>query len=85
MADKRSKSILGGLKNILHLDSEKPSKPVPKPAASARKRSQAAEKSATPPQNAKEQAPAAADPEAAPEPDKKKVQSQPWYRHRQRW
>ena len=85
MAEKRSKSILSDLKNMLHLDSEKPSKPVAKTAASARKRSQAAEKSAAPPQNAKEQAPAAADPEAAPKSDKKKVQNQPWYRHRQRW
>ena len=85
MAEKRSKSILGGLKKMLHLDSENPSKPVPKTAASARKRSQAAEKSVTSPENAKEQAPAVADPEAAPKPDKKKVQNQPWYRHRQRW
>ena len=84
MAEKRSKSILRGLKDMLHLDSEKPSKPVSKPAASARKKPQAAERSATPPQDAKEPAPAA-DPEAAPKPDKKKVKNQPWYRHRQRW
>jgi len=87
MAEKRSKSILGGLKNMLHLDSEKPSKASSKSSAS-RKKPPAAEKSATPAQKAKNEvadsaAPAAPDP-TAPKPDKK-IQNQPWYRHRQRW
>ena len=88
MPEKRSKSILGGLKDMLHLDSEKPSKPSSKPAASTRKKPAAAEKSAPPAQKAKDEvtdsaAPAAPDP-AAPKPEKK-IQNQPWYRHRQRW
>jgi hypothetical protein len=92
MAEKRPKSILSGLKNMLHLDSEKPSKPAPKPSAPARKKP-TAEKRAAPPQPAKEQrpaapvaeAPAAPDPAAEPTPEKSKVKNQPWYRHRQRW
>ena len=92
MAEKRPKSILSGLKDMLHLDSEKDSKPAPKPAASARKKP-AAERRAAPVQPAKEQpsaapaaeAPAASDPAAEPKPEKSKVKNQPWYRHRQRW
>jgi hypothetical protein len=73
MAEKRSKSILGSLKKMLHRD--KPSAPAPKkPSGSARK------KPAAPAADA----PAAQQtaPEAKPE---KKVPHQPWYRHRQRW
>ena len=95
MAEKRPKSILSGLKNMLHRDSEKPSEPAPKSSASARKKPAppAAEKAAPAKERPKAQ-PAAApagDTPAAQEPapeakdDKKKVKSQPWYRHRQRW
>lgn len=89
MAEKRSKSILSGLKNILHRDADKPADPAPKkPSGSTRK------KSAAPAAEAKEQRPAppSVEPPAAaqetaaePKPDKKKVPNQPWYRHRQRW
>jgi len=94
MAEK--KSILGGLKNMLHLDSAKPSKPAPKPAAAARKKAAApvAEKAPPAKKKAKEQPDAApstdapADQAPAPEAtseEKKKLKNQPWYRHRQRW
>jgi uncharacterized membrane protein len=83
MAEKRSKSLLGGLKNMLHLDSEKPSKSSSKPAASTRKKPAAAE--APPAQKAKNEVTDSAAPDpAAPKPEKK-IQNQPWYRHRQRW
>jgi hypothetical protein len=95
MAEKRSKSILSGLKNMLHRDTEKPSAPAPKSSASARKKpaAPAAEKAAPAKGSAKAQtaaAPASGTPaaqEPAPEAkdDKKRVKSQPWYRHRQRW
>ena len=97
MAEKRPKSILSGLKNMLHRDSEKPSEPAPKSSASARKKpapaAQKAEKAAPAKESAKAQPPAApaggtpAAQEPAPEAkdDKKRVKSQPWYRHRQRW
>ncbi|HTQ74225.1 MAG TPA: hypothetical protein VMI74_08050 [Burkholderiales bacterium] len=92
MAEKRSKSILSGLKNMLHLDAEKPSKPAPKQAGSRRKKPAAAERSAPHDVSANTgasaeaaAAPATPDPAAAAKPDKKKVQNQPWYRHRQRW
>jgi hypothetical protein len=92
MAEKRPKSILSGLKNMLHLDSEKPSKPAPKPSAPTRKKP-AAEKRAAPAQPAKEQpsaapateAHAAGDAAAEAKDEKSKVKNQPWYRHRQRW
>lgn len=91
MAEKRSKSILSGLKNMLHLESEKPSKAASKPSP-ARRKPAASEKSPPPVQGAKKQAspddagtPPTPDPAAAPNPEKKKVQNQPWYRHRQRW
>jgi hypothetical protein len=86
MAKKPSKSILSGLKNMLHLDSEKSSKPSasPKKPVAAEKRSAPAQKpreqsTATPPAEAPGASAAA---EAKPE---KKVKNQPWYRHRQRW
>jgi hypothetical protein len=89
MAEKRSKSILSGLKNMLHLESDKPSKPAGKAPASKPKKAAAAEKRAAPAQAPKEQpsaeAPAAPDPAAEPKADKKTVKQQPWYRHRQRW
>src|SRR5882672_2178832 len=63
MAEKRSKSILSGLKNMLHRDSAKSSEPAPKPSGSARKKAAASAK-----ESAKEQ-PAAApsDQTSAPE------------------
>jgi hypothetical protein len=85
MAEKRPKSILSGLKNMLHRDSEKPSGPAPKSPAPARKKAAAPAKEtskapAVPP------ADAPADQEPAPEAkSEKKVKNQPWYRHRQRW
>ena len=93
MAEKRSKSILSGLKDMLHLDPEKSSKPASKSSASTRRKPVAAEKRAPPAQDAKTQRAATphSEPAAAPEPagedktEKKKVQNQPWYRHRQRW
>jgi hypothetical protein len=93
MAEKRPKSILSGLKNMLHRDSEKPSAPAPKPSTAARKKATSTEKRAATARAAKEQSPAApgAEPPAASEPaaetkpEKSKVQNQPWYRHRQRW
>lgn len=85
MAEKRPKSILSGLKNMLHRDSEKPSGPASKAPVSTRKKAAAPAK-----ENLKEPAaPAAdapADQKAAPEAKAdKKVKNQPWYRHRQRW
>jgi len=88
MAKKQSKSILSGLKDMLHLESEKPSKP-PAPA----KKPARAEKRDAPAQKAKEprpaapaaETPAAPDAGAAPKDEKSKVKAQPWYRHRQRW
>jgi len=92
MAEKRSKSILSGLKNMLHLDSETPSKPAPKPGASTRKKAAAPKKIAAPAQEesehrtaAPEATPAASDSPVASKSEKKKVQNLPWYRHRQRW
>jgi len=87
MAKKRSKSILSGLKDMLHRDSEKSSKP----SAPAKKAAPA--KSAAPAKKAKEpppaapaaEAPAAADAPPETNPEKAKVKAQPWYRHRQRW
>jgi hypothetical protein len=86
MAKKRSKSILSGLKDMLHLDSEKSSKP----SAPAKKKAASAEKRAAPAPVAKEPPPAAeslaaSDAGAEPKADKTKVKAQPWYRHRQRW
>lgn len=89
MAKKPSKSILSGLKDMLHLDSEK----SPKPSAPAKKKTASAEKSAAPEPKAKEprpaapaaEAPAAPDAGAAPKAEKSNVKAQPWYRHRQRW
>ncbi len=83
MAEKRSKSILSGLKNMLHLDSGKSSKPAPKSSAPARKKAAAPAK-----ERAKEQPPAATPADQKPAPEaksEKKVKDQPWYRHRQRW
>jgi len=83
MAEKRPKSILSSLKNMLHRDSEKPSAPAPKSSGSKRKREQAPA--------AEQRAPSSADPpvaqEAGPDakPERKKTPNQPWYRHRQRW
>lgn len=89
MAKKPSKSILSGLKDMLHLDSEKSSKP----SAPAKKKTASAEKRAAPEPKAKEprpatpeaEAPAASDAGTEPKGEKSKVKAQPWYRHRQRW
>jgi hypothetical protein len=88
MAEKRSKSILTGLKDMLHLDSEKSAKP-----SAPAKKAAAAQKHAAPAPKAKEprpaapaaEAPAAPDSGAEPKAEKSKVKAQPWYRHRQRW
>ena len=88
---KRSKSILSGLKNMLHRDEA--AKPAPKSAASTRKKDPAREpEKKAPAKSAPAQPPAApaeapAAQEGAPQAnaERKKVQSQPWYRHRQRW
>jgi hypothetical protein len=82
MAEKRPKSILSGLKNMLHRDPEKPSAPASKAPGSTRKKAAASTK-----EGAKE--PAAETPaDQVPAPEaksEKKVKNQPWYRHRQRW
>jgi hypothetical protein len=85
MAEKRPKSILSGLKNVLHRGSEKPSEPAPKSPAPARKKAAAPAK-----ESAKEPAAPPADTPADQKPSpeaksEKKVKNQPWYRHRQRW
>jgi hypothetical protein len=96
MAEKRPKSILSSLKNMLHRDPAKPSEPAPKkPSGAARKRTAqpAAEKRPAPAEKPREQRPAASSADttsaqgtsAEAKPDKKKVPNQPWYRHRQRW
>ena len=88
MAEKRSKSILSGLKNMLHLEAEKSSKPSApsKKAAPAPKRAAPAEKAKEPPPAAAAaEAPAASDAGAESKAEKTKVKAQPWYRHRQRW
>lgn len=88
MAEKRSKSILSGLKDMLHLDSEKSSKPSApaKKSAPAQKRGAPAQK-AKEPRTAAPSAEAPAGPDAGTEtkPEKSSVKTQPWYRHRQRW
>jgi len=88
MAKKRSKSILSGLKDMLHLDSEKSSKssaPAKKPAR-AEKRDAPAQKAKEPPASTPAaETPAAPGAGAEPRPEKSKVKAQPWYRHRQRW
>jgi pyruvate/2-oxoglutarate dehydrogenase complex dihydrolipoamide acyltransferase (E2) component len=91
MAEKRSKSILSGLKNMLHLEPGQPSKPAAKAPASKPKKTASAEKRAAPaPAPAPKEQPsteaaAAPDSAAEPKPDKQRVKQQPWYRHRQRW
>jgi hypothetical protein len=88
MAEKRSKSILSGLKDMLHLDAERSSKPSapPKKAASAERRAAPARKAKEPtPAAPAAEAPAAPDAGAETKPEKSKVKPQPWYRHRQRW
>jgi len=89
MAKKRSKSILSGLKDMLHLDSEKSAKspaPAKKPARAEKKRDAPAQKAKEPPPSAPApEAPAAPATGAEPKPEKSNVKAQPWYRHRQRW
>jgi len=87
MAEKRSKSILSGLKDMLHMDSEKSAKPsAPAKKAAAQKRAAPAPKAKAPPPAAPAaEAPAAPESGAEPKDEKSKVKAQPWYRHRQRW
>ena len=95
MAEKRPKSILSSLKNMLHRDSEQPADSASKPSGSSRKKpsTPAAAKRAPAGDSVRDPDPgtAPADPAAAQEtaPDakseKKKTPNQPWYRHRQRW
>jgi len=87
MAKKPSKSILSGLKNMLHRDPEKPAKPPasPKKPAAAEKRSAPAQKPKEPSTATPAAEPPAPSAAAETTPEKKKVQNQPWYRHRQRW
>jgi hypothetical protein len=94
MAEKRSKSILSSLKNMLHRDPEKPDS-APKSSGSTRKKSAApAAKKPAPTQGSapdrgpsavSANTPAAQEAAADAKPEKKKIPNQPWYRHRQRW
>jgi len=82
----QKKSILGGLKKMLHRDSGKPAEAAPKPSEPAKKKAAASAKESVkkPPTAPPAAAPAA--PETAPEAkSEKKAKNQPWYRHRQRW
>ena len=83
MAEKLSKSILGGLKKMLHRAPEKPSGPAPKKPSASK---EGARKRASSPPSA-DPAPDQGGTPEAPEakPDKKTPKNQPWYRHRQRW
>jgi hypothetical protein len=88
MAEKRSKSILGSLKNMLHRDAEKPAGSTrKKSAAPAPNKPAPSEGSAKDPGPAAAAADTPAAQEAAPDAkaEKKKTPNQPWYRHRQRW
>ena len=80
MAEKLSKSILGGLKKMLHREPEKPAKSAPKKPAASK---EGARKKVPAPSPASSSPDQAAAPEA--QQDKKKPKNQPWYRHRQRW
>jgi hypothetical protein len=83
MAEKLSKSILGGLKKMLHREPEKLTGSTPrKPSASK----EGARKQASSPSSVSPAPDQAGAPEAQEaKPDKKKPKNQPWYRHRQRW
>jgi len=85
MPEKRSKSILSNLKNMLHREPEKRSAPAPKQPAPARKKAAAPTAKKAAPEAPPAEAPAAGEPAPDAKPDKKKVPNQPWYRHRQRW
>ncbi len=83
MAEKLSKSILGGLKKMLHREPEKPTKSAPKKPAASK---EGARKQAPSPSSAGSSPERATAPEGEEaKPDKKKPKNQPWYRHRQRW
>ncbi len=83
MAEKLSKSILGGLKKMLHREPEKPTKSAPKKPAASK---EGARKQAPSPSSASSSPDQAGAPEAQEaKQDKKKPKNQPWYRHRQRW
>jgi hypothetical protein len=83
MAEKRPKSILSGLKNMLHRDTGKPAAPPPK----GKKPKAVEERAAEKPKEPHPVAPSAEASDAAAEPkaEKKTPKNQPWYRHRQRW
>jgi hypothetical protein len=83
MAEKLSKSILGGLKKMLHREPEKPAKSAPKKPAASK---EGARKKVPSPSSVSSSPDQAAAPEAQEaKQDKKKPKNQPWYRHRQRW
>jgi hypothetical protein len=84
MAEKRPKSLLSGLKNMLHRDTAKPAAPSPK----GKKPKAVAERAAEKPKEPRPAAPSAeapADAAAEPKAETKSPKNQPWYRHRQRW
>ncbi len=84
MAEKRPKSILSGLKNMLHRDTGKPAAPPPKGKKAKAVEERAAEKPKEP-HAAAPSAETPADAAAEPKTEKKSPKNQPWYRHRQRW
>jgi hypothetical protein len=82
MAEKRPKSLLSGLKNMLHRDTAKPAAPPPKGKKPKAVEERAAEKQKEPrPAAPPAEVPADAEPKA----ETKSPKNQPWYRHRQRW
>ena len=86
MAEKLSKSILGGLKKMLHREPEKPTGSTPRKPSGSKEAKEGARKQASSPSSVSsspDQAAAAEAPEAKQ--DKNKPKNQPWYRHRQRW
>jgi hypothetical protein len=84
MAEKRPKSLLSGLKNMLHRDTAKPAAPPPKGKKPKAVEERAAEKPKEP-RPAAPSAEAPADAAAEPKAETKSPKNQPWYRHRQRW
>jgi hypothetical protein len=84
MAEKRPKSLLSGLKNMLHRDTAKPAAAPPKSKKPKAVEARAAEKPKEP-RPAAPSAEAPTDAAAEPKVEKKSPKNQPWYRHRQRW
>jgi len=83
MAEKLSKSILGGLKKMLHREPEKPTGPAPRKPSASKEGARNKAPSPSSVSSSPDEAGAPDAPEAKP--DKKKSKNQPWYRHRQRW